>query len=484
MKKTILQLEDFVNCKFLGLDPLTRKKFNNSLKFMVPSARHTPQFKLKRWDGKISFGSMNGTTFINLLDIAIPIIEAAGYEIELEDNRPNYDFVFPEITEDYVADKVWPVGHVMAGEPIMLRDFQVDASNIFFSNRQSIQCISTGAGKTIITACLSLAIEKYGRSIVIVPSKDLVRQTEADYKILGLDVGVYYGDRKEFGHKHTICTWQSMSVFSKKSKEEAPITLDDFLEGVICVINDEVHGAKAQELKELLCGPMAHIPLRWGLTGTIPKEEIEYMTLLASIGPVVGEIKASDLQERGVLANCNVEIIQLQDNHVEYFDWETEYKYLTTDQDRLNWIALHCNALDGNTLILVQRRETGFILEKLIPDSVFLYGETKSVDRIKEYTDVQTSQDKKIIATYGIAAVGINIPRIFNLVLFEPGKSFIRVIQSIGRGLRKADDKDYVNIIDITSSLRFSARHASKRRGFYNDANYKHKTTKIHYTKS
>jgi len=486
MKKTILQLTDQVNCKFLGLDPITRKKFNEALKFMVPHARHTAKFKLKRWDGKISFGGLGGTTFSNLLHLVLPLIIAAGYDVELDDQRPDYEFNFPTIEEDYLADKVWPAGHVMAGQPIMLRDYQVSAINTYFENPHSIQEISTGSGKTIITAVLSHAIEEYGRSIIIVPSKDLVRQTEADYRNIGLDVGVFYGDRKEFGHKHTICTWQSMAVFSKKSDaDEAPIPIEDFLEHVICVIVDEAHSSKGTELKNLLCGPMAHVPIRWGLTGTIPKEDFEFMSLLASIGPVVGKIEASDLQDRGVLASCNVNMIQMQDDHVEFYDWDSEHKFLVSDPDRLEYIADHCNTLaeSGNTLILVERRETGFTLENLIPDSVFLYGETKSADRAAEFKDVQISEGKKIIATYGIAAVGINIPRIFNLVLFEPGKSFVRVIQSIGRGLRKANDKDHVNITDFCSNLKFSARHASKRRGFYNDAKYKYTTTKAYYKK-
>jgi hypothetical protein len=97
MKSTTLVLTDQVNCRFAGLDPLTRKKFNEALKFMVPYARHTPQFKLKRWDGKVSFGSLGGTTYINLLDRVLPLIEAAGYSIDLDDQRPNDQFGFRSI---------------------------------------------------------------------------------------------------------------------------------------------------------------------------------------------------------------------------------------------------------------------------------------------------------------------------------------------------------------------------------------------------
>ena len=93
-------------------------------------------------------------------------------------------------------------------------------------------------------------------------------------------------------------------------------------------------------------------------------------------------------------------------------------------------------------------------------------------DRKEEYDDVAISDNKIIVATYGVASTGINIPRIFNLVLIEPGKSFVRVIQSIGRGIRKAEDKDSVEIWDITSTAKFSKKHLTERKKFYKEANY------------
>ena len=105
----------------------------------------------------------------------------------------------------------------------------------------------------------------------------------------------------------------------------------------------------------------------------------------------------------------------------------------------------------------------------------------KSKDRKDEYDEVADADDKIIIATYGVAAVGINIPRIFNLVLVEPGKSFVRVIQSIGRGIRKAKDKDHVQIWDITSTAKFSKRHLTERKKYYNDANYQFTVEKVNY---
>jgi superfamily II DNA or RNA helicase len=112
------------------------------------------------------------------------------------------------------------------------------------------------------------------------------------------------------------------------------------------------------------------------------------------------------------------------------------------------------------------------LAELLGEAAVFVSGATKAKARQDEYDEISVSSGKIIIATYGIAAVGINIPRIFNLVLIEPGKSFVRVIQSIGRGIRKAEDKDHVEIWDVTSTCKFAKRHLTKRKVFYKEANY------------
>jgi superfamily II DNA or RNA helicase len=129
--------------------------------------------------------------------------------------------------------------------------------------------------------------------------------------------------------------------------------------------------------------------------------------------------------------------------------------------------------------VLVNRIDTGNKLIKKLPDAVFISGAVKLDDRKEEYDEIKTSNDKIIVATYGVAAVGINIPRIFNLVLIEPGKSFVRVIQSIGRGIRKAEDKDFVQIWDITSTCKYAKRHLTERKKYYKEAKYPFTLTKV-----
>jgi superfamily II DNA or RNA helicase len=489
MRTATIIIRDEVNIKIEGLELDVRKALVNKFKYDVPYARYLPAVRLGRWDGKVSYFQLGGSTYVNLLPEIIPILEEYNYDIELDDQREYKTvFDFEPVAEDSFAHIAWPKGHPAAGQPVMLRDYQCAIVNNFLSNPQCLQEIATGAGKTIMTAALSQRCEPYGRTVVIVPNKSLVTQTEDDYRNMGLDVGVYFGDRKEWGRTHTICTWQSLNVLLKNTKSGSAAedcTIAEFLEDVVCVMVDEVHMAKADALKTLLTGVMSRIPIRWGLTGTVPKEAFEFQSLHVSIGPVISRLAASELQEMGHLSNCHVNIVQLQD-HVEYNNYQSELKYLLEESGRLDAMASVIARVNetGNTLVLVDRVAAGQELVRRLGDrAVFVSGATKAKDRKEEYDEVADVNDKIIVATYGVAAVGINIPRIFNLVLVEPGKSFVRVIQSIGRGIRKAEDKDFVQIWDLTSTCKFAKRHLTKRKQFYKEAKYPFTQEKLEWMK-
>jgi len=250
MRTATIIIRDEVNIKIEGLELDARRKLVNTFKYDVPGARYLPAVRLGRWDGKVSYFQLGGSTFTNLLPEIIPILESFNYDIILDDQRDySTNFVFERVNEDTFIHINWGAGHPMEGQPIKLRDYQVEIINNFLENPQSIQEIATGAGKTIMTAALSQRCEQHGRTIVIVPNKSLVTQTEKDYRGLGLDVGVFFGDRKEFGKTHTICTWQSLNILLKNTKNStAEITIQDFLEDVVCVMVDECFTADSKVL--------------------------------------------------------------------------------------------------------------------------------------------------------------------------------------------------------------------------------------------
>ena len=479
-------IKDEVNVKIENLDLDTRKALVKKFKYEDPSARFRPSYKLGRWDGSISFFGLGGTTYMSMLGPVLEYLESKNFYIEVEDHRTSEPLEFPEIFEDFWGDQTWPEGHRFAGEKIVLRDDQVDVINKFLANPQCIQEIATGFGKTITTATLSKICEKYGRTITIVPNKSLVEQTEEDFVNCQLDVGVYYGDRKDLNKTHTICTWQSLNILDKNSKnwdEAACARLEMLLDNVQCVMVDEVHMAKADVLKNLLTRNLSKTPIRWGLTGTIPKAEHEFQSIRASLGEVVNRVAAHTLQEAGVLSNCHVNIVQTAE-WKEFGSYAEELKYLVTDTTRMNYLCSLIQGISatGNTLVLVNRIESGKAMAEKLTDAVFVSGEVKTKDRKAEYDEIKTVDNKIIVATYGVAAVGINIPRIFNLVLLEPGKSFVRVIQSIGRGIRKADDKDFVQIWDVTAASKYAKRHLTERKRFYKEAKYPFTIEKVKYS--
>jgi hypothetical protein len=333
-----LVIHDEVNIKFENVDPATRRKLSASVKFMLPYAYHMPAYKLGRWDGMIRFCDVGGRTYLNLLDTLLPILQQSGYELDIEDHRQQWNFEFDQIDENVLSDIKWPKGHVNEGESIVLRDYQVDVVNNSLSHLQSLQEVATGAGKTIITATLSKLVGKYGRSIVIVPNKSLVTQTEEDYINVGLDVGVFYGDRKEFGRQHTICTWQSLNVLLKKSKKKiAKIDIQQFIEGVVCVMVDECFDGNT-----LITTPFGKIPIKNIKKGDIvinfdEQKKIYKEDIVASV-------------HTNLINNLAEEMLELQFDNGQIIKVTANHKFLTdVGWIRADELTEKINIIDINT---------------------------------------------------------------------------------------------------------------------------------------
>ena len=425
-------IKDEVNVKIENLDLDTRKALVKKFKYEDPTARYRPSYKLGRWDGSISFFGLGGTTYLSMLMPVLEYLESKNFYVEVEDHRQPTTLEFPEISEDFWGDQTWPEGHRFAGEKIRLREDQVDAVNIFLKNPQCIQEIATGFGKTITTATLSKICEKYGRTITIVPNKSLVEQTEEDFINCKLDVGVYYGDRKDLDKTHTICTWQSLNILDKNSKnwdEAACARLEMLLDNVQCVMVDEVHMAKADVLKNLLTRNLANAPIRWGLTGTIPKAEHEFQSIRASLGEVVNRVAAHTLQEAGVLSTCHVNIIQTAE-WKEFGSYAEELKYLVTDDSRMTYVSNLIKEISqtGNTLVLVNRIDSEKGIIERLPDAVFVSGEVKTKDRKEEYDEIKTSTNNFIGFTINQANSRINI-LFFTRETFQHFKSFFIIFR-------------------------------------------------------
>lgn len=191
IKKTVtLTITDEVNCKFTGLDPKDARALVRKFEVDIPGAKFQPSVRLGRWNGKASFFSQGGSTYINLLDEIIPFLYEKGYELDLKDTR-DYPLTFETTPIDQTTFQhvKWPKKHRLEGEPIVLREDQIKVVNDFLQNPQSLSELATGFGKTIMTAALSYCMQEFGRTVVIVPNTSLVTQTYDDYVNLGLEIG-------------------------------------------------------------------------------------------------------------------------------------------------------------------------------------------------------------------------------------------------------------------------------------------------------
>jgi len=482
-------LIDEVNCVITGLHADHIIYYYEKYGILTESYYFSPKYQLGTWDGKIRFFHKNGKTFIHLLQEIVPSLIRLGYNVQIEDNRRTPSVNVKPIGEDFFSDIIDPE----TDEPWKVRDYQIIAVNKLIENGGGIVIAGTGAGKTSMCAALALSYERYAsfRSVIIVPDTTLTNQTKKAYEFFGLDVGEYSGSAKDLEHTHIVSTWQTL--------KNNPVVVTQFQ----MVIVDECQGLRGPVLNDLLINHGKHIPFRFGCTGTLPEGESDRMSVKTAVGEVLYEVPAHKLIAEGHLSNLQIDILQMEVNLTEqykqfledikdepsikkltykqfkdaYFpDFTAEKSFLHTEKSRLSWISNYIQNLSmldkGNVLCLVNGVAFGKKLAKHIPDSVFLHGQDHVTVREEIYQKFKDNDNLVVIATVNIAGTGLDIKRIFNLVLIDVGKSFIRVIQAIGRGLRKAKDKNFVHVHDICSDLKYSRRHVTKRVKYYTEAKY------------
>jgi superfamily II DNA or RNA helicase len=455
-----INITDEVYCAVSGLAPAHVKYFYDKFGPYVDGHRYIPSVKMGRWDGRKRFFQPTGKTFVRLLDDIIPDLIGFGYKVDVVDKRTPTPFPKKWASEDQF-------GHILGyrGKPLAVRGYQVAAVNDLVSYGDGFLIAATGAGKTLITASLADIYNSAGYTVVIiVPSGDLVKQTVAALQMCGLDVGQYDGEHKDVDHATVVATWQAL--------QNNPHLMKLFK----CVVVDEAHGAKAETIQTLINDHGAHIPFRFGVTGTFPKPEADQMALISAIGPIRHQITARWLIDNGYLAEIDIDVFETSDTPEggDMPDYTSERAWLARNDERAELIAgivEECRALYGNTLVLTPDVKYGKKLAKLC-GATFMHGETDGDDRQGEYALFESENDKILICSMGIAKQGISIDRVFCLVIIDSGKSFITAIQSVGRGLRMAEDKKYVKVVDISSSMKFSKKHRKDRIAYYNEAGY------------
>ncbi len=479
MRTAKITILDEVNVQIRGVDPDTLKIVKEALTHYVPGYRFMPKYKMGWWDGKVCLMTPTGITRLGHMPDVLTILEKHRYTVELVDNRVDWSAMSNDLKliDEHVHDGFF---WTKTGEPIVLRDYQVDAVNTALMKGSGILELATAGGKSIVVGTMAKLYAEYGNVVVVVPTIQLALQTRSTFRQIGIDSGIWYGgehDRKPV----TLSTWQSLDHF------------EELLDEAVMVAVDECQDAKGKTLDKILSGPAKNVPYRFGCTGSLPENMLFQKQIKSVLGPTIFELPAWELQRRGVLAQSIIHQMEIDDESQADWKlykkktrertWDDDLKWMMKNDRRNQLLADMINTIGdgGPTLVLVTRKEFGKTLENLIPGSIYMDGDIDAKIRDKEFQAFNRVDSGVMICTDRIAAVGIDIPMLANVIPIELGKQFVQIMQVIGRGLRKEGTKTHVELWDFHSNDGFSAKHAKERQRLYRKGKQEFDTTKIGY---
>ena len=272
-----------------------------------------------------------------------------------------------------------------------------------------------------------------------------------------------------------ISTWQS--VYDMEP---------EFFDNFDVVIGDEAHLFKAKSLTTIMTN-MRNTKYRFGMTGTLDGATVHELVLEGLFGPIERIARTEDLIEAKHLSELDIKILVLKHPPGKKPEtYQEEIDYLVSNESRNRFIRNLALSLKGNTLVLYAYVEKhGMVLDKMMREKDpnrpihFVSGGTHADDREDVRTYAETGDDNIIVASYGTFSTGINIRNLHNIIFASPSKSKIRVLQSIGRGLRKAERKTTCKLFDIADDMstkngnrNFTLNHLAERVKIYNEENF------------
>jgi len=465
--------------------------------FYVPGYKFMPAYKRRIWDGKIRlFDSNRGELPAGLISHLVKFIETRGYQYQLvnvkkygspiHDERPD-----PKAVAQYIKSMELPF------EP---RDYQFIAVMEALHRTRGILLSPTGSGKSLIIYILimywltqltdGVRYPHAGRALVVVPTTSLVEQMYGDFISYGSPEGrihrIYSGKEKTFDNAICITTWQSIYKLPKQWYDKFGM-----------VIGDECHGFKSKSLMNIM-NKATEAKYRYGTTGTLDGTQTHELVLQGLFGKTFKVTTTKSLQEKGTLAELNINRVVLDHSSdarrdCEQKDYQGEIEYIVTNEKRNRLISNLALDQKGNTLVLFNFVEKhGKPLFDLIQDKAaedrrvfFVSGSVATSDREAIRGIVEKQKNAIIVASLGTFSTGINIRNLHNIIFASPSKSQIRVLQSIGRGLRKSDNNEPTTLYDIIDNIstdtkkNFAWLHGNERLKIYEKEKFNHKTYKV-----
>ena len=485
-----VQLKDY-SMMYVDCERGHAQELSEYFSFYVPGYKFMPAYRNKVWDGKIRlYNSMTNELNAGLFHYLRKFCTERGYTYEIEES----DYGAPtdkNIVEQNVFDQFLQSSHL----PFPPRDYQYDAVIRALISNRAILLSPTGSGKSFIIYLIMKywmsMVEENDKVLIIVPTTSLVEQMYADFKDYGMLVEnachrIYSGKDKNTDKRVIISTWQSIYKYPKKWFEQFGM-----------VIGDECHGFKSKSLSSIM-NKATRAKYRFGTTGTLDGTQTHRLVLEGLFGPVHQVTMTKTLQDEGTLAPLDIKVLLLnyseevrKDFGNKTYQQEIDFLIGNTTRNRL----IRNLALDakGNTLVLFNRVDAhGKPLFEMINSKVeegrkvfFVSGEVATSDREAIRKIVEKQKDAVIVASLGTFSTGINIRNLHNIIFASPSKSQIKVLQSIGRGLRQSDDGRETTLYDITDDLHWQNRknytllHGAERVKIYDKEQFNYKIIKV-----
>lgn len=467
----------------IDCDDSIAKELNQFFTFEVPNYQYTPAYKNKKWDGMIRlFNLYSRRLYIGLMDYLIQFAKDRNYTIEQDfDNTVELD---PDEVEQFIASlnmKITPY------------DYQLDAIKHAIKNQRSLLLSPTGSGKSLIIYCLVRycleQIQEDEKILIVVPTTGLVSQMYNDFrdyagkewKVEKNCHTIFSGQDKTTPKQVVISTWQSIYKMPP-----------EYFEQYKMVVGDECHLFKAKSLTSLM-SKMVNADFRIGTTGTLDGTQVHKLVIEGLFGRVQKVTTTKNLMEKEVLSNLSIDclVLEYKPEEIEeikrakYID---ELKWIVGHEGRNKFISKLAKSVKGNTLILfnyvdLHGKPLYNLISEMCPDKkVFMiYGGTDVEQREEIRQIVDKEKDAILVASYGTCSTGINIKNIHNIIFTSPSKSVIRVLQSIGRGLRRSESKDSMKLYDLADNLshkkyrNHTMRHLDARIKIYTKEHFDYK---------
>ena len=453
-------------------EPSVAKELSEFFTFEVPNAKFMPSVRNRLWDGRVRlFSPATGKIYLGLLPYVRRFLAENGYKIEYGEGIVPPRTIEKDLTVKYVRS--------LQKKGFKARGYQIDAiHNILESNRGLILS-PTGSGKSFIIYVLTrYYVQKFENKkiLIVVPTTSLVEQMYNDFADYGWFPDehchkLYAGSDKNTSKEVVISTWQSIYKLDKR-----------YFSQFGAVFVDECHLAKAKSLTGIMT-KLHDCKYRIGTTGTLDGTEVHQLVLEGLFAKCKQITTTAQLVKEKHLSNLHIKCLVLRHakEHRKGRTYPEEMDYLATSASRNKFICKVAESQEGNTLVLAQYIKQLQTLNLLLgkcsitnPRSVFfVYGRTDTTEREEIRNIVEEEENAIIIASYGVFSTGINIKRLHNIIFASPYKSQIKVLQSIGRGLRRTEDKTDCNLFDISDDLSYNNRsnytlkHLEKRVEIY-----------------